>query len=107
MRRTCPTSPDFPPLLARYLEIFAGQHSAVDQVTAVAELAVAVQRLAVAVLVAVVDCFAAATLAHYKCLVWRNSFVGSKAFEADCSFLHFVTCTNYWADFWKNENFFK
>lgn len=81
MRRTCPANLDFPPPLAQYLEIVAVQHSAADQVTLVGELVV-VQRLAV--LVAEVDCFAAATLAHCIGLARENSFVGSKAFEAGC-----------------------
>lgn len=83
MRRTCPANLDFPPPLAQYLEIVAVQHSAADQVTLVGELVV-VQRLALAVLVAEVDCFAAATLAHCIDLARENSFVGSKAFEAGC-----------------------
>lgn len=106
MHRTCPTNRDSPPLLAQYLEIFAGQDLAVDQVTvAVLEL-VAVQRLALlAVALAGPDCFSAASLAHCTDLVWGNSFVDSKAFEAYCSVLRSVTCTNCSAGFYKNEFF--
>ncbi len=106
MHKTCPTNRDFRPLLAQYLGIFAVQDLAADQVTVVgvelvvlAELVVG-QQLAVAVAVPD-DYLAAATLANCICLVLGNNFVDSKAFEVDCSFHRFVTCTDYSVDFYK------
>lgn len=105
MRKTGPTNHDFPPLLVRYLGIFAGQDLAADQVTVVG-VHLAVQQLAVevpvaVVLVAVVDYSVAGTPASYICSVWKNNFVDSKAFEAGCSFRHFVTCIQCLVDFYK------
>lgn len=82
----------------------AAQDSAADQVTVVGELVAVRRRLAPALLVVEVDCFAVATLAYCICLARENSSVGSKAFEAGCSFLRFVTCTHCWVDFYGKEN---